>query len=208
MRLGVNALLGPGKEAHQTLWVWPGLYLLQQPRRHVNKMNYVGLNWLSEEGRVRVHLQYVYLLLYIILLTDLLIGLQVGVSTSREILESWLVHTAGPPGICAGVWLGVSLPAVPTHVGLERPGSGGLRPVWNSECSNLFPALVMVSPARPRTFLEQSMVLGRRCLEPAVSAQTGIGSVRWVSLAESIPNHPCRHYDTSTTTSFILVNMD
>lgn len=52
------------------------------------------------------------------------------------------------------------------------------------------------------------MVLARRCLEPAVSAQSGIGSVRWVSLAQSIPNHPCRHYDTSTTTSFILVNMD
>lgn len=35
-------------------------------------------------------------------------------------------------------------------MGLGRPGSGGLWPVWNSECTNLFPALVMVSPAPPR----------------------------------------------------------
>lgn len=74
---------------------------------------------------------------------------------------------------------------VPTHVGLERLGSGGLRPVWNPECTNLFPALVMVSPARPGTFLEPSSVSGYLFLEPAVSAQPRFGSVRWVSLAKN-----------------------
>ena len=59
--------------------------------------------------------------------------------------------------------------------------------MWNPECANLFPALVMVSPVRPGTFLEPSTVSGFLCLEPAVSAQPGLGSVRWVSLAESIP---------------------
>lgn len=73
----------------------------------------------------------------------------------------------------------------PTHMRLERPDSGGSQPVWSSKYINLFPALV--SPTRSRTFLERSVVSGGRCLEPAVSAQPGIGSVRWVSLAKTIP---------------------
>lgn len=43
------------------------------------------------------------------LLEDLNVGVQVGVRSSHEIMEPWLVHAAGPPGICAGVWMGVLL---------------------------------------------------------------------------------------------------
>lgn len=97
--------------------------------------------------------------------------------------SSWDLHWC----LIGGLTPSAAASPVPTHVGLERPCSGGLRPAWNPECTNLFPALVMVSPARPGTFLEPSTVLGRLCLEPAVSAQPGLGSVRWVSLAKSIP---------------------
>lgn len=108
-----------------------------------------------------------------------------------------MLCAAGPPGMCTDVWMGVLLPLLlhllfPTHASLERLNSGGLRPVWNPECTNLFPALVMVSPANPGTFLESSTVHGCLCLEPAVSAQPDLGSVRWVSLAKSIPQ-PHKH---------------
>lgn len=56
------------------------------------------------------------------------------------------------------------------------------------------------------------MVSGRGCLEPAVSAQPGIGSVRWVSLKkkkkEMFPTTLVAHSGTSSSTSFILVNIE
>jgi len=88
----------------------------------------------------------------------------------------------------------------------------GLRPAWNPECTNLFPALVMVSPARPGNIPgAEHLALGCLCLEPAVSAQPRLGSVRWASLAKSISSQPpssCSHNDTSATTSSILVHME
>lgn len=60
------------------------------------------------------------------------------------------------------------------------------------------------------------MVSGRGCLEPAVSAQPGIGSVRWVSLKKKkkklkkgmFPTTLVAQSGTSSSTSFILVNIE
>lgn len=107
-------------------------------------------------------------------------------SCSEIIKEFQWLHAAAPPGISADVGVGVLasplLHLLFPHVGLEKPGSRGLRPAWNPECTNLLPALVMVSPAKPGTFLESNT-------GPAVSAQPGLGSLWWVSLAKSAAQH-------------------
>ena len=134
------------------------------------------------------------------------VGLQVGVGPGPDYSSPQVLLGSAPMSGWGSRSLRCRVSPVPTHVGLERPGSGGLRPAWNPECTNLFPALVMVSPARPGTFLEPSSVQGCLCLEPAVSARPGgLGSVRWVSLAECFS---CSGNDTSPTTSSIPVNME
>lgn len=134
-------------------------------------------------------------------------GFQVGVRASREktshdgymqqvLLESGLMSESGSRSLhCTS--------PVPTHVALRGLGSGGLWLVWNPECTNLFPALVLLSPLRPGSVLELSTISA--CTKPAVSAQTRLGSVQWHS-DRGFPSS--NHTDTSGSSSSILINLE
>jgi len=118
------------------------------------------------------------------------VGVQAGVRASHELMEAWLLNAEGPPGISTVVWMGVLLPPLQCllfpHMwvrggrALEVCGRRGTQ-----SALIYFLHLLWFLQRGPEHSLSPSMALGY--LEPAVSAQPGLGSVRWVSLAKSIP---------------------
>lgn len=135
---------------------------------------------------------------------------------SHEIMEGWLVRAAEPPGIFSDVWKGVSLPPLSC---LPFPHMWVWRGWAQEVCGRCGAQSALIYFLHLLWFLQQgpehSWSWARcwavcPCLEPAVSAQPGLSSVRWVSLARSVPpvlttTFSCRRNDTSAATSSILI---